>query len=153
MNKKITLVFFLLLNVSAFAQNIDYANIKVDYTRLPLKPVSKDVVNYQPLIIADYLAKIEQQKVENQNASAKAEADYQQALKQYWTKRNQDSLLYENSLNVWFRLTPQQQAVTPRPQMPYSTVPVKAITNETATEKTFNTDLLASSFSNPVRFI
>ncbi|HLC83767.1 MAG TPA: hypothetical protein VJI69_08045 [Bacteroidia bacterium] len=146
MNKKITLAFFLLLNVSAFTQNIDYANIKVDYTRLPLKPVSKDVVNYQPLIIADYLAKIEQQKVENQNAAAKAEADYQQALKQYWTKRNQDSLLYENSLNVWFRLTPQQQAVTPRPQMPASTVPVKAITNEAVLEKTFNTDLLASTY-------
>lgn len=145
MNKKITLAFFLLLNVSAFAQNIDYTYIKVDYTRLPLKPVSKDCVNYQPLIIADYLAKIEQQKVENQNAATKAEADYQQALKQYWTKRNQDSLLYENSLNVWFRLTPQQQAATPRPQMPASTVPVKAIANETVVEKTFNTDLLAST--------
>lgn len=145
MYKKITLAFFLLIGFSAIAQNIDYANIKVDYTRLPLKPVSKDLVNYQPLIIADYLAKIEQQKVENQNAAAKAEADYQQALKQYWTKRNQDSLLYENSLNVWFRLTPQQQAVTPRPQMPASTVPVKAITNETVLEKTFNTDLLAST--------
>lgn len=146
MNKKITLVLFLFLSFSAIAQNIDYSTIKVDYTRLPLKPVSKDVVNYQPLIIADYLAKVEQQKVENQNAAAKAEADYQQALKQYWIKRNQDSLSYENSLNVWFRLTPQQQAVTPRPQMPASTVPTKATANETVIEKTFNTDLLASTY-------
>lgn len=143
--KNITLSFFLLLSVSVLAQNIDYANIKVDYIRLPLKPVSKDVVNYQPLIIADYLQKIEQQKADHQVASAKAEADYQQALKQYWTKRNQDSLLYENSLNVWFRLTPQQQAVTPRPQMPSSTVPMKAISNEPVLEKTFNLDLLAST--------
>lgn len=143
--KNFTLSFFLLLSVSVLAQNIDYANIKVDYIRLPLKPVSKDVVNYQPLIIADYLQKIEQQKADHQVASAKAEADYQQALKQYWTKRNQDSLLYENSLNVWFRLTPQQQAVTPRPQMPHSTVPIKAISNEPLLEKTFNLDLLAST--------
>lgn len=99
MNKKIALALLFLFSLSVNAQNIDYANIKVDYTRLPLKPVSKDIVNYQPLIIADYLAKIEQQKIENQNASAKAEADYQQALKQYWIKRNQDSLLYENSHN------------------------------------------------------
>lgn len=146
MNKKIALALLFLFSLSVNAQNIDYANIKVDYTRLPLKPVSKDIVNYQPLIIADYLAKIEQQKIENQNASAKAEADYQQALKQYWIKRNQDSLLYENSLNVWFRLTPQQQAVTPRPQMPASTVPAKAITNEVLLEKTFNTDLLAATY-------
>ena len=143
--KNITLALFLLLSFSAVSQNIDYANIKVDYIRLPLKPVSKDVVNYQPLIIADYLQKIEQQKADQQAASAKAEADYQQALKQYWSKRNQDSLLYENSLNVWFRLTPQQQAVTPRPQMPSSTVPIKAITNELVLEKTFNLDLLAST--------
>lgn len=145
MNKKITLSFFLLLSFSAIAQNIDYSNIKVDYIRLPLKPVSKNVVNYQPLIIADYLQKIEQQKADHQAASAKAETDYQQALKQYWAKRNQDSLLYENSLNVWFRLTPQQQAVTPRPQMPSSLVPIKAIANEPVLEKTFNLDLLAST--------
>jgi len=145
MNKKITLSFFLLLSFSAIAQNIDYSNIKVDYIRLPLKPVSKNVVNYQPLIIADYLQKIEQQKADHQAASAKAETDYQQALKQYWAKRNQDSLLYENSLNVWFRLTPQQQAVTPRPQMPSSLVPIKAISNEPVLEKTFNLDLLAST--------
>ena len=145
MNKKITLSLFLLLSFYAVAQNIDYSNVKVDYIRLPLKPVSKDIVNYQPLIIADYLQKIEQQKAENQAASAKAETDYQQALKQYWAKRNQDSLFYENSLNVWFRLTPQQQAVTPRPQMPSSTVPIKAIPNELILEKTFNLDLLAST--------
>lgn len=144
MNKKIPLSLFLLFSVSAIAQNIDYSNVRVDYIRLPLKPVSKDVVSYQPLIIADYLQKIEQQKADHQAASAKAETDYQQALKQYWTKRNQDSLLYENSLNVWFRLTPQQQAVTPRPLMPASTVPIKVISNEPVLEKTFNLDLLAS---------
>ena len=129
MNKKIILTLLLFTSLFSVAQNIDYANIKVDYIRLPLKPVSKDVVNYQPLIIADYLAKVEQQKAEHQNSIAQAEAEYQQALKQYWVKRNQDSLSYENSLNVWFRLTPQQQAVTPRPQMAASTVPAKAISN------------------------
>lgn len=143
--KKFTISFLLLLSFSAFAQNIDYVTTKVDYTRLPLKPVSKDVKNYQVLILADYLAKNEQQKADYQNASAKAEADYQQALKQYWIKRNQDSLSYENSLNVWFRLTPQQQAVTPRPQMPASTVPTKSTANEPVLEKTFNTDLLSSN--------
>ncbi len=146
MIRKTTIALSILLSTVATAQNIDYAKVNVEYTRLPLKPVNKDVKNYQPLIIADYLAKIEQQKAEQQASSAKAEADYQQALKQYWVKRNQDSLSYENSLNVWFRLTPQQQAVTPRPMMPASVVPVKATTAEPLLEKTFNTDLLASTY-------
>ena len=143
--KKIILSLFVLICLSASSQNIDYAKVNVEYTRLPLKPINKDVKNYQALIIADYLGKIEQQKADYQIASAKAESDYQMALKQYWSKRNQDSLLYENSLNVWFRLTPQQQAVTPRPQMPASTVPVKIISAEPVLEKTFNTELLAST--------
>ena len=143
--KKIILSLFVLVCLSATAQNIDYAKVNVEYTRLPLKPVNKDIKNYQTLILADYLGKIEQQKADYQVASAKAETDYQTALKQYWSKRNQDSLVYENSLNVWFRLTPQQQAVTPRPQMPASTVPVKTIASEPVLEKTFNTDLLAST--------
>lgn len=143
--KNFTFSLLLFISFSAVAQNIDYARVNVEYTRLPLKPVNKDIKNYQALIIADYLGKIEQQKAEYQAASAKAEGDYQMALKQYWSKRNQDSLAYENSLNVWFRLTPQQQAVTPRPQMPASTVPVKAIPAEPVMEKTFNTELLAST--------
>lgn len=143
--KKITLSLFLLISYASIAQNIDYAKLNVEYTRLPLKPVSKDVKNYQTIILADYLVKIEQQKAEQQAAAAKSEADYQLALKQYWSKRNQDSLAYENSLNVWFRLTPQQQAVTPRPQMPLVPIPTKATTNEPLLEKTFNLDLLATT--------
>jgi hypothetical protein len=143
--KKITSILLLLLAFSANGQNIDYVTTKVDYIRLPLKPVNKDVNNYQVLIVADYLSKIEQQKAEYQNVSAKAETDYQLALKQYWEKRKLDSLSFENSLNVWFRLTPQQQAVTPRPQMPPSQFPSKTIISEPLTDKTFNTDLLAST--------
>lgn len=134
-----------MIGISSIAQNIDYVRVNVDYIRLPLKPVNMDVKNYQVLILADYLGKIEQQKAEFQNATAKSESDYQFALKQYWSKRNQDSLSYENSLNVWFRLTPQQQAVTPRPQMTYSTVPVKVTATEPVLEKTFNTEQLAST--------
>ena len=143
--KKSTLFLFLFLSITSFAQNIDHVIARVDYTRLPLKPVSKDVKNYLPLIIADYLAKNEQQKAESQNAGVKAENDYQMALKQYWEKRKQDSLSYETSLNVWFRLTPQIQAVTPRPQMNFAAPPVKATVNEATLEKTFNTELLATT--------
>lgn len=144
--KKITLFLFLFTCIFATAQNIDYVKVNVEYTRLPIKPVNKDVKNYQTIIIADYLPKNEQQKVDFQNASAKTEADYQLALKQYWEKRKLDSLSYENSLNVWFRLTPQQQAVTPRPQMPASVVPSKATATEPILEKTFNTELLSSTY-------
>lgn len=146
MIRKITFALTVLIATTSMAQNIDYAKVNVEYTRLPLKPVSKEVKNYQALIIADYLGKIEKQKADQQAAAAKAEAEYQQAMKQYWIKRNQDSLAYENSLNVWFRLTPQQQAVTPRPQMPPSTVPQKAAQSEMQIEKTFNTDLLATTY-------
>lgn len=143
--KKITLLLFLIISFSNFAQNIDYVTAKVDYTRLPLKPVNKDIKNYQTLVVADYLLKNEDQKKSSQDAAAKAENDYQMALKQYWVKRNQDSMSYENSLNIWFRLTPQQQAVTPRPQMLASVPPLKTAVNEPILEKTFNTDLLATN--------
>jgi hypothetical protein len=146
MNKTSTIFLFVLLSVASFAQNIDHTSTRADYTRLPLKPVNKDIKNYQPLIIADYLAKNEQQKAEAQAASAKTESDYQMALKQYWEKRKQDSLSYENSLNVWFRLTPQVQAVTPRPQLNFAAPPVKATANEAILEKTFNTELLATTY-------
>ncbi|MBA3971338.1 MAG: hypothetical protein H0X46_04220 [Bacteroidetes bacterium] len=146
MNKLSTLFLLLSISLSSLAQNIDHVITRVDYIRLPLKPVNKDVKNYQPLIIADYLAKNEQQKAESQAAAAKAESDYQMAAKQYWEKRKQDSLSYEASLNVWFRLAPQIQAVTPRPQMILTSPPVKAATTESVLEKTFNTDLLATTY-------
>ena len=66
MNIKITLALFLLISSTTIAQNIDYAKLNVEYTRLPLKPVSKDVKNYQVLILADYLGKIEKQKADRQ---------------------------------------------------------------------------------------
>src|ERR1043165_1496921 len=143
--KRISTLLFFLCILTAAAQNIDYAYAKVDYTRLPLTPLSSTVKNYQVLILADYLPKIEQQKAQYAGAAAKAEADYQKAMKQYWEKRKVDSIAYENSLNVWFRLTPQQQAVTPRPQMPQSAPPVKEATGEPVYEKTFNTELLETT--------
>ncbi|HEY0029261.1 MAG TPA: hypothetical protein VGC65_00770 [Bacteroidia bacterium] len=144
--KKIIPFLFLLLSFNAMAQNIDYANAKVDYTRLPLTPVNKSVKNYQVLMLADYLQKIEKQKTEYAGSTAKAETDYQLAIKQYWTKRKQDSLAYESSLNVWFRLTPEQQAVTPRPQMVQAAPPVKNGAQEPLYEKIFNTDLLGTTY-------
>ena len=67
-------------------------------------------------------------------------------MKKDWGKRNQDSLIYENSLNVWFRLTPAQQAVTPRPTFQATVPPVKTSATEPVLEKTFNTELLASTY-------
>ncbi|MCX6295140.1 MAG: hypothetical protein NTX97_03565 [Bacteroidetes bacterium] len=144
--KKPFLSLLLFISITSMAQNIDYVKVSVEYTRLPLKPVNKDVKNYQPLIIADYLQKTEQQKTDYQTALSKSETDYQLGLKQYFDKRKQDSLSYENSLNVWFRLTPQQQAVTPRPLMPSSPIPTKVVAQEPLLEKTFNTELLASTY-------
>ncbi len=144
--KNIFILLLLLLTIVSIAQNIDYVKVNVEYTRLPLKPVNKEVKNYQPLIIIDYLQKAEQQKADYQTALTKSETDYQLALKQYFEKRKQDSLSYENSLNVWFRLTPQQQAVTPRPLMPSSPIPTKVATPEPLLEKTFNTELLTSTY-------
>ncbi|MFL5764986.1 MAG: hypothetical protein ACJ77K_13665 [Bacteroidia bacterium] len=146
MKKISTLLLLLLLTFAASAQNIDYANTKVDYTRLPLTPLNKSIKNYQVLVIADYLRKVEQQKADYAAKGAKAESDYQLAMKQYWEKRKTDSIAYENSLNVWFRLTPQQQAVTPRPQMPQTPPPVKNTEGEPVYEKTFNTELLGTTY-------
>jgi hypothetical protein len=144
MKKTFTLALSL-LTVCLSAQNIDYANAKVDYTRLPLTPMNKSIANYQVLVIADYVQKIEQQKAAYAAASAKAETEYQKEAKKYWVQRKTDSIAYENNLNVWFRLTPQQQAVTPRPQLAPPSPPAKNLAPEPVYEKTFNTDLLATT--------
>lgn len=142
--KRIATILLLFITVSSFAQDIDYAGIKVEYTRLPLAPLDKSVKNYQVLILADYLQKIEQQKANYQTRLAQAEADHQNALKQYDEVLKQSSIAHQQNLLAWARLTPQQQAVTPKPEMPLIPPPVKATVTEDIYEKTFNTDLLSS---------
>lgn len=142
--KRIATIFLLFVTLFSFSQDIDYAGVKVEYTRLPLTPLDKSVKNYQVIILADYLQKIEQQKADYQARLVKAEADYQTALKQYDEVLKQSSLAHQQNLLNWSRLTPQQQAVTPKPEMPLIPPPVKATVVEDIYEKTFNSDLLSS---------
>ncbi|MBL7890366.1 MAG: hypothetical protein JNL24_12480 [Bacteroidia bacterium] len=143
MKKTFTFLFFSIALLS-IAQDIDYANVKADYTRLPLTPLKKEVKNYQVLVLADYLQKNEQLKTTYQANAKAAETEYAAASKKYWEARKQDSLNVENQLNVWFRLTPAQQAVTPKPTFIPQPAPVKTPVVEPLYDKVFNTDLLAS---------
>jgi hypothetical protein len=143
--KRTATLIFLLTAIFLKAQDIDYLPLRIEYTRLPLNPLKAGVKNYQVIIIADYLQKIETQKADHMARSAKAESDYQAALKEYDETLKKVSAQHETDLNVWFRLTPQQQAVMPRPVMPVIPMPVKATVVEIVPEKTFNTDLLAST--------
>lgn len=143
MKKKFTLLFFGIA-LASIAQDIDYANVKADYIRLPLTPLKKDVKNYQVLVLADYLQKNEQLKATYQASAKAADAEYAAASKKYWETRKQDSLNVENQLNVWFRLTPAQQSVTPKPTFIPQPAPVKTPVVEPLYDKVFNTDLLAS---------
>lgn len=143
--KKLIFPFLLLTGLHLPAQDIDYITVRAEYTRLPLAPLKAPAKNYQVIILADYLQKIETQKAEHQARSAKAESDYQAALKQYEETLKKATAQHETELNVWFRLTPPQQAVMPKPVMPVIPLPVKENVAEFVPEKTFNTDLLAST--------
>ncbi|MDQ3047100.1 MAG: hypothetical protein M3R27_06090 [Bacteroidota bacterium] len=144
--KKIILCLVVLIPASSmYAQDIDYAPVRVEYTRLPLTPLPKTVKNYQVLILADYLPKIQKQKADFQAQSAKGDSDFLAAMKQYEETNKQLSAAHEIALNVWFRLTPQQQAVTPKPVLTVLPVPVKPIMEEPVYERTFNTELLATT--------
>jgi|GEM_PF-3980433 len=143
MKKSITYLF-LFLSFSVFAQDIDYANVKVDYTRLPLTPLNKAVKNYQVIVVEDYLAKNQQLKASYEASVKTAEAEYLSSSKKYWETRKQDSLNVENQLNVWFRLTPQQQAVTPKPTFIPQPAPIRTPIVEPLYDKTINTELLSS---------
>lgn len=143
--KKTSFILFLFLTAALKAQDIDYVNVKVDYTRLPLHPMNAPAKNYQVIIIADYLQKIETGKAENQALKSKAENDYLAAMKEHDEKVQKASAQHETELNVWFRLTPQQQAVMPKPVMPVIQAPVKMVVPDYVPEKVFNTDLLSST--------
>jgi hypothetical protein len=143
--KKSVFILCTLLSFAAIAQDIDYVPVRVEYTRLPLAPLNAPQKNYQVIMIADYLQKIETQKADNQARALQAENDYQAALKQYDEAVKKAQVQHDTELNVWFRLTPQQQAVMPKPVMPVIAPPVKATVIETVPEKVFNTDLLSST--------
>ena len=143
MKKTITL-FLLLAGFWANAQKISYMSATINYTQLPVTPLDKAYKNYQVLILSDYLQKNVQAKAKYQTDAAKAENDYQTEAKKYWQTRLQDSLTVETQLNVWFRLTPQLQAVTPRPVFQPQPMPVKAVVTEPLYDKEFNNDLLAT---------
>lgn len=144
--KLITL--FLLTVVLATAQNIDYASVSVQYTRLPLRPLDKTVKNFQVQISMEYLQKIEEKKAAHKKKQAEADMLYAQQMKEYDEKLKNAALKYQMEMTAWKKLTPQQQAVTPQPQMQLIDQPVKPVLVEETYEKTYNTDLLASSLIN-----
>ncbi len=142
--KKIITSFLLLASVLAYSQKISYSPVTINYTQLPVTPLDKTVKNYQVLILSDYLQKNATAKATYQAASTKAEADYKAEMKKYLETRKQDSLTVETQLNVWFRLTPELQAVTPRPTFIPKPAPIKAVVTEPFYDKEFNNELLAS---------
>ncbi len=136
--------FLIASTVMSPAQNIDYESVRVEYTKLPLKPLDKTIRNYQVNISMGYLQKIELKKAEHQQNIQQNELNYQAQQKAYNDQLGAAALMYQQQMNAWNKLTPQQKAVTPKPEMPLIPAPVKATVAEPQYEKTFNTELLAN---------
>ncbi|MCC7303608.1 MAG: hypothetical protein IT233_13285 [Bacteroidia bacterium] len=144
-----TIILALLLSCTfALAQNIDYAGVSVQYTKLPLKPLDKTVKNYQAQVSMEYLQTIELKKLEYKKKLAQADSVYAFQQKQYDEQLKTAALKFQMEMTAWNKLTPQQQAVTPKPQMPLIEQPVKQVPMEEKYEKTYNTELLASTHLN-----
>jgi len=82
-NNLLKTVFLLLISTSVFAQDIDKVEIKFDYIQLPLKPLDKNIKNYNSKVLYDAEALNKKLLADYEVAKVKAEEDYQKSLREY----------------------------------------------------------------------
>ena len=101
MFKTFLFLFILFLTLNLTAQNIKSEDITYNFIKLPLKPVSPKVENYNSSITATYEAENNKLLVLFEADKARAEADYQREMSEYPAKIKAADDKYEREMKAW----------------------------------------------------
>ena len=101
MFKNFLFLFILLLTLNLTAQNIKSEDITYNFIKLPLKPVSPKVENYNSSITATYEAENNKLLALFEADKARAEADYQREMSEYPAKIKAADDKYEREMKAW----------------------------------------------------
>ena len=101
MFKTFLFLFILFLTLNLTAQNIKSEDITYNFIKLPLKPVSPKVENYNSSITATYEAENNKLLALFEADKARAEADYQREMSEYPVKIKAADDKYEREMKAW----------------------------------------------------
>ena len=101
MFKTFLFLFILFLTLNLTAQNIKSEDITYNFIKLPLKPVSPKVENYNSSITATYEAENNKLLALFEADKARAEADYQREMSEYPAKIKAADDKYEREMKAW----------------------------------------------------
>lgn len=145
------LVVGLFLLAPAFnAQDIDYNDIKFDYTQLPMKPLQdKSIKNAQSKVVLKYMDDVNSAKGSYQDRVRKAEEDYQKAMEFYYVQVKLADDQYNKEMDEWNKKSLAEKILLGdknKPQKKYISQPYKQMPVEQKYQKTFDTDMLANKY-------
>jgi hypothetical protein len=101
MFKTFLFLLILILTLNLTAQNIKSEDITYNFIKLPLKPVSPKVENYNSSITAIYEAENNKLLALFEADKARAEADYQREMSEYPAKIKAADDKYEREMKAW----------------------------------------------------
>ena len=101
MFKTFLFLFILFLTLNLTAQNIKSEVITYNFIKLPLKPVSPKVENYNSSITETYEAENNKLLALFEADKARAEADYQREMSEYPVKIKAADDKYEREMKAW----------------------------------------------------
>ncbi len=128
------------------AQNIDRNDVKFDYIQLPLKPLEKSIKNAQTKANMAYASDVASQKLSHDEKIKKADADYQEALKDYEVRKKEAKTRYDGLMAEWNKKSLAERLLLKdkEPKMEYVSVPYKQNPVEEKYQKVFDDGLVAS---------
>ena len=101
MFKTFLFLLILILTLNLTAQNIKSEDITYNFIKLPLKPVSPKVENYNSSITATYEAENNKLLALFEADKARAEADYQREMSEYPAKLKAADDKYAKEMQAW----------------------------------------------------
>ena len=132
------------------AQDIDYNDIKFDYTQLPMKPLQdKTVKNAQSKVVLKYMDDINSAKGSYQDRVRKAEEDYQKAMEFYYVQVKLADDQYNKEMEEWNKKSLAEKILLGdknKPQKKYISQPYKQMPVEQKYQKSFDTDMLSNKY-------
>lgn len=97
----LSLMLVLCLILSGHTQSIDRNTIRFDFIQKPLKPLNKSIRNYQVKLIPQYEADQGNAQNSYQQQLAKADADFQAALRQHDLRQQQADNQYAQQVDAY----------------------------------------------------
>jgi hypothetical protein len=142
-------LLFLLPAINLNAQDVDFKEVSFTYTQLPMKPLRKDIKNYQSKVVLKYMEDINAAKGSYADQVKKAEDDYAKAMDNYYIQQKLADDQYNTEMEAWNKKSLAEKVLLGdknKPQKKYVPMPYKHMPVEQKYQKSFDTDMLANKY-------